>query len=395
MLYKGFFDQLPQTDLSVYAKYNEGAQQFFFKNKDLLPFWVADMDFHTFPPIQAAIESATARRNYSYQFRTDEQIARIAQWFSRRHAYPRLLPFSGVGSGVLSAIALLVDRYSKPGDGVIIQTPVYHMFLKLIKGLKRQLVQNPLLQDPQGRFEMDLDLLEQQLAKPDTKILLLCHPHNPVGRIWSMEVLEQVVQMAASRGVLVLSDEVHADIALEGSLQSILHLDRTHNDRVVALNSTGKTFGIPGLADAYVFTNHSGLRAEIKSLCNQLFTAGHHTFSLEPIHQALGAGEEWLAELLPYLRSNLAFIQEYLEKEIPVLKPVQPEGTFQLWIDARATGKSPEAIEKVLVEHGKLALAQGHWFGEGGPGWVRMNFATPRTKLEQGLHQLKKAFEYH
>ena len=383
------FDRLPPHGLAFAVKSESLIQRKLFGSKDLLPFWVADMDFEVFPRVQEALMQAIERNNYSYQARPRKLDQLITKWYSERHGYLKTHFPACFSGGILNTISILIDKYSNLGEGVIIQTPVYHMFQTVIRDMGRQVVANDLKADYTGHYEMDLEALEVLAQDPSNKILLICHPHNPVGRIWTPETLDQVLAIAERNNLFVICDEVHGDIIHRHSFFSLLSRPLSVDVPALVVTSSGKTFGLPGLAEAYVFSNHQITRDNVMNLAYRLRTGGHPSLTWEATHAAFEYGDEWLPLLLDYLRGNIELVRSTLKSKMPEAILSEPEATFQLWINLESYFKTAEELKAAMTSSG-LACALGHWFGQSSDRFLRMNIATPRIQLEKGLSCLDK-----
>ncbi|GAM74978.1 aspartate aminotransferase [Vibrio ishigakensis] len=356
---------------------------------DLDSYWIADMDFPIAQPITDELQRLVSRELYSYEFDSKRAFSAIADWNMRRHAL-ELNPENFVQvPGVLSAIGLLIRQYTEKGDGVLIQTPVYHQFRRLIESAGRKVVANPLKADGE-RYEIDFVDFEAKLASGKAKMVLLCNPHNPVGRVWSHAEMEKLVSIAKKYDVVVVSDEVHADIVFDKQkFTSILEFD--YPNIISIIGSPAKNFGLNSISVGFIYTNNSEMKSEIADMVSSLALDHGNALTTYATVAAYEKGEEWFDGYLEYTNANRDFIVDYLKTHAPQVKVYEPQGTNQIWFDFTELDLEAEQLKSLLVEKAKLALTPGTWFGESDPNFYRMNFAVPRKKLEASLQHLVTA----
>lgn len=290
---------------------------------------------------------------------------------------------------MLSAIGLLIRQYTEKGDGVLIQTPVYHQFRRLIESAGRKVVANPLKADGE-QYEIDFIDFEAKLASGKAKMVLLCNPHNPVGRVWSHAEMEKLVSIAKKYDVLVVSDEVHADIVFDKQkFTSILEFD--YANTISIIGSPAKNFGLNSISVGFIYTNNSEMKSEIADMSSSLALDHGNALTTYATIAAYEKGEMWFDGYLEYTNANRDFIVEYFKAHAPMLKVYVPQGTNQIWFDFTELDLEAEQLKSLLVEKAKLALTPGTWFGESDPNFYRMNFAVPRDKLEASLQRLVTA----
>lgn len=362
-----------------------------FGTNDLLPMWVADMDFQAPPEVIEALRERVNHGVFGYTSRCPSYYESITGWFARRHGWTIDQEWIRHTPGVVPALAASILAFTQPGDGVLVQPPVYYPFFNAIRGRGRTVVENPLL-FKNGRFEMDYADLEKKLEDSSVKLVFLCSPHNPVGRVWSRQELETFGSVCAASGVIVISDEIHCDILFKGAKHipyaSISEETRDHSITTIA---PSKTFNIAGLSTAAVVIPSKRLRDNYQSVVDFLHVNGGNVFGTLALEAAYIHGEPWLNELLAYLEGNLDFIEEFLAERLPDISLIRPEGTYVPLLDCRALEMTGPELERLLVEKGGVALDGGHWFGTGGTGFVRINIATPRALLKEGLEGIERA----
>ena len=362
-----------------------------FGMDDLLPMWVADMDFKAPPEVLEVLRERVDHGIFGYTKRFPPYREAIADWFRRRHNWTMDPEWIRHTPGVVPALAMSILAFTQPGDGVLVQPPVYYPFFATITGRGRKVVENPLILK-NGRFEMDYEDLERKLGDSSVKLVFLCSPHNPGGRVWSREELERFGAICAARGIIVVADEIHCDILYRGVKHTPLAtVSGAMRESSVTTVAPSKTFNIAGLSTAAVIIPSKRLRDNYQSVVDFLHLDGGNTFGTLALEAAYNRGEAWLDELLAYLEGNLDFIDRFLDEHIPFISLLRPEGTFVPLLDCRELGLTGPELEKLLVEKGGVALDGGHWFGTGGTGLARINIATPRVLLEEGLRRIEKA----
>ncbi len=362
-----------------------------FGRDDLLPMWVADMDFKAPPEVIEALRERVDHGIFGYTRRLEPYREAIAGWFLRRHGWEVDTSWIRHAPGVVPALSVAVLAFTQPGESVLVQPPVYYPFFSTIRGRGRTVVENPLKFNG-SRFEMDFEDLERKLDDSSVKLVFLCSPHNPTGRVWSREELTRFGEICAARGVVVVSDEIHCDILFAGARHTPLaDVSEAMRESTVTTVAPSKTFNIAGLATSAVIIPSRRLRDDYQAVVDFLHIDGSNVFGATGLMAAYNRGEAWLDALLVYLEGNLDFIDDFLADRLPAVRMVRPEGTYVPLLDCRKFGLTGPELEKLLVERGKVALDGGHWFGTGGDGFVRINIATPRALLKDGLERIAKA----
>lgn len=360
-----------------------------FGSEGLAPFWIADMEFKIADPISKEFQRLAERGVYAYEFATQDIFKAITKWNQDRHQLNLdEKAFIQVPS-VLTGIALLVWELSRPGDGVLIQTPVYHQFAVLIKGADRKIVRNP-LKIVDGRYEMDFEDLENKLKSGGVKIMLLCNPHNPVGRVWRREELERVKALADEYGVTIISDEIHADIIYSGhTFNSLASLGPSGH--IAVLGSPAKTFGMQSISNGYLYITEKELSQRTRHTVESMYLNHGNAFSTFGTIAAYRYGAGWLDDMIAYLERTIHWIDNYIETEMPGVKMYPVEGTYQVWLDFRALNISPEELQTITVEKARLALTPGSWFDRDSGLFMRMNIASPLYKIKTAFMRLSHA----
>ena len=361
----------------------------YFGNADALPLWVADTDFKVPDFIMNALRDRMNHEILAYSYRTDGFFQSIINWLDRRHNWKIEREMITTSPGVVSAITLLVMALSEPGDKVIVQPPVYFPFFTSIKGMGRKMVENPLI-IKDGRYTFDFENLKKGIDK-NTKLLILCSPHNPGGMVWTKEELEELCSICTENGIFIISDEIHADLVFHGNK----HIPVPMISEEIAMNSAvlmaaSKTFNVAGLSSAFVVIPNKRIRVKYEQVLNTVHIHSGNIFGNIATEAALRDGNEWLGQLMAYLEDNYKFAETFITERIPGIKIMKPEATFLVWINLNSYGLSEKEMAKRLIDGG-IALNHGSKFGTGGEGYFRLNFGCPRTTLEAGLHKLEAA----
>lgn len=390
------FDILHDRSHSAAEKWEKAAMKKHFGRDDLLPFWVADMEFQTSPNISGRLIERAENGIYGYEYRPDSLYDAILQWYSSRHQWVINRSDLCFSHGVMNAISLLINQHTEKGDGVIVQPPVFFEFRIAIRECKRKLVKNPLIKNADS-YEMDFENLEEEAAKSRNKMLILCNPHNPVGRVWSREELQRVGEICFKHNVLVISDEIHADITYKN--YSFTPFSEAVSEEIKQQSFTcispAKTFNIASVTDALLLIHNQEYRQQYEKFIARYFLGKSNTFTVAAMESAYLDGGEWLDDFLVYLQNNLEFLRNYLKEYIPNVKLVEPEGTFLVWLDFNKLDMDAKELEKFLALKARIALNSGYWFGRQGAGYARMTIACPQSMLKEGLSRLEQAIRLH
>lgn len=384
------FDKL--IDRRDNATYKWDQSERLFGRKDILPLWVADMDFEPPREVRDAIVARAEAGIYGYTIRTQAYSDAIVGWMARRHGWavePEWL--TSATPGVVPQLSVVVQEFTKPGDGVILQSPVYYPFYDVIRMNGRTVVDNPLvLQD--GRFVMDFELLERQ-AK-EAKLLLLCTPHNPGGRVWTREELERVADIARRNDLIVVADEIHHDLVYSGHKHTpFASLSEDAAQRTVTCIAPSKTFNLAGLQVAGTIIPNAGIRGRYNAALKTLSIHMESYFGVTAMETSYRHGDEWLDQLLAYLEGNRDALLDFFATRLPQVKVMRPEGTYMAWLDCTAISGDPQELKRIMFERAGVAFSEGSVFGEAGKGHLRVNFACPRSLLLQALGQFTDAVD--
>jgi cysteine-S-conjugate beta-lyase len=358
---------------------------------DLLPLWVADMDFRAPPEILEALSRRLAHGVFGYTVEPDSYFEAAASWLERRHGWRVRREWMLSSPGVIASLSAAILALTEPGDRVVVQPPVYYPFERRVHANGRQVLSNPLLRSAGGRYELDLEGLERSLDDR-TRMLILCSPHNPVGRVWRREELEGLLAVCARRGVVVVSDEIHHDIVMPGHRHTpIAALSEVAAALTVTLTSVSKTFNLAGLGSSLAIAADPGVRAKLERAQAALWPGLPNAFSIAAAEAAWRDGERWLEELLAYIAANQAYLVARLGAELPGTRVSTLEGTYLSWIDMRGLGVDDEALTRRLRGKQGVWLDEGRKFGPGGEGFQRINLACPRAMLADGVDRMVRA----
>lgn len=362
------------------------------EDKNLLPLWIADMDFVTFPEMTKALEEFARHGVYGYNATPDSLLDKIVNWEKEQHGYFISKEDITLIEGVVPAISVALQAFSKEGDAVLINTPVYPPFARTITLNQRKLVNNSLI-EKNGHFEIDFEQLEKDIVEHQVKIYLFCSPHNPGGRVWSKDELEKIGKLCQKYHVILLSDEIHQDLALYGNQHhSFNTVSEDFSDFSVILSSATKTFNIAGTKNSFVLIKNPELRAAFRKI--QLRNNQHEISSLGLIatETALTYGKSWLEELKGVLEDNINYIADFLSKEVPRIKFLKPEGTYLIWLDFSDYGLSHSELFEKLEKEAGLILNDGLTFGREGKLHARLNAAAPRSIIVEACRRLAETF---
>jgi cysteine-S-conjugate beta-lyase len=360
---------------------------------DLLPLWVADMDFALPEDIRADISAVAAHGIFGYGFTTPTYLDAVRSWYARHHDWQTEREWIVQTPGVVFALGVAIQAFSVPGDAILIQQPVYYPFASIVEANGRVLVNNELVYED-GRYRIDFDDFETKIREQNVKVFILCSPHNPVGRVWSAAELIRMGQICAAHGVVVVADEIHGDFAYPEHTHRVFPtLDEAFPSLSVVCTAPSKTFNIAGLQVANIFISDPELRRRFCAVLNALGYEGVSTIALTAAQSVYTKGEDWLRQLKEYLVGNLAYIRAFLQEELPQIRLIEPEGTYLVWLDCSALGLSDRELEELIVNKAHLWLDAGSLFGQRSGQFERVNIACPRALLKQACAQLAHAVD--
>lgn len=361
-----------------------------FGSQEVLPMWVADMDFPAPPPVVEAIVQRAQHGIYGYADGNEEYSAATAAWQERRFNWRVAKDWLVYVPGIVPALNWIVQTFTDPGESVVIQPPVYFPFFKAIRNNGREVLNNQLL-EINGRYHMDLPDLEQKLAS-GAKMLILCSPHNPVGRVWTKEELHQLGNLCLRYNIMVVSDEIHSDLVYPEYKHTPFPMacPELQNSTIVC-TAPSKTFNLAGLQISNLIIPNPELRDSLRATMAKIGISHPNVFGITALQTAYRYGEDWLEQLLSYLAGNRDFLIRFVLANMSEIKVSAPEGTYLVWLDFRNLGLQPNALREFLLNRAKVALNDGYTFGPGGEGFARINIACPRSTLTEGLTRIAEA----
>lgn len=359
-----------------------------FGKKDLIPLGIADMDFETLPEIVSAMKARAEHPTYGYTYASEAYYQNFIAWNKKRNGFEVKKEEMISVPGIVCANSFIVASLTEPGDKVLMCTPVYDPFFKVVEQQKRTLVKSSLILR-NGRYEMDYEDLDRKMAD-GVKLFVLCNPHNPIGRVWEREELEKLNELCRKHNVLVFSDDIHSDIVFEGhTYVPYITISEDAANRCICAAAPSKTFNVAGIKTSVLFSRNPQILAKV----NELITAFHvgvNLFGFKALEVAYQYGGNYVDELCAYLKANAEYVTGYIEENIPKAHTYVPDGTYLLWIDCRECGLPQKELMQRLVDAG-IAANDGSHYGEEGEGFVRINIGTQRKRLEEAMERLKRA----
>ena len=363
------------------------------RDADILPMWVADMDFRTAPPVVEALRKRAEHGIFGYVRVPDAYYAAVTNWFARRHDWQIEKEWIIYTTGVVPALSAVIKALTVPGDKVMVQTPVYNCFFSSIRNNGCGMIANPLIYR-NGTYQIDFADLEQKAADPSVKVLLLCNPHNPAGRVWTKQELTRIGDICIRNNVWVIADEIHCELVFPGHtyipFASISQEFLMHS---VTCTSPSKAFNLAGLQIANIISADTDIRIKIDKAINVNEVCDVNPFGVEALMAAYNDSEEWLEELKQYLFANYNYLRAYFAECLPKFPVSMLEGTYLVWVDCSVLNQSSDKIVKTLLEKEKLWVNEGGLYGEAGEGFIRINIACPRQQLIEGLNRLRRALK--
>ncbi len=383
------FDEIVPRKHTDCLKYDNVME--IFGTEEILPMWIADMDFKTPDFIVNAIRKRLDHELLGYSYCCRRWKPAIQSWVSRRYGWDIKEEEIGFVGGIVPAISFALQCFTKPGDRVLIQPPVYHPYHHVTHDLERTLVFNP-LKLVNGQFEIDFVEFEEKVK--DCKIFLLCNPHNPGGRVWRKEELARMCEICAKYNVLVISDEIHCDMALKGykHVPFATCCDKA-KDICITFMAASKTFNIAGLKSSYHVIPNEEIRKQYHEFLRKSELDTAHVFATGPVATAYNEGEEWLEQMLEYVEANIDFMEQYLKENMPKMGMIRPQASYLVFLDARGLGLPHDELVEFFIREAKVGMNDGAMFGKEGSGYMRMNLGCPRSVLEKALNQIKTAYD--
>lgn len=382
------FDELIDRSGTNTVKYD--GRKSFFGNPDVLPLWVADMDFRTPDFIMEAIRKRAEHDLFGYTFRPESYSQSIVNWLQRRHNWDIKSEWISFSPGVVAGLTMAIEALSKPGDGVIIQPPVYFPFFDSVKGTGREMIENPLRLE-NGRYYFDLEDLKKKITS-NTRLLLLSNPHNPGGMAWTEKELTELARICLENKVVIVSDEIHSDLIFDGyKFTPLASISEEIAQNSIICMAPSKTFNTAGLTTSYLVIPNKRHFVAYERVMRLPHLHMGNIFGTVALEAAYTYGDEWLAQLLKYLQENYAFLERFFQENLPEVKVMRPEATYLIWLDFSAFGLTDEALSQRLIDGG-VGLNRGVQFGKQGSGYMRMNIGCPRSVLQEAFDRIAKAF---
>ncbi len=360
--------------------------------EDVLPLWVADMDFRTSSYVEDAVIERTRHGIFGYTETGEEYFRLVAGWMKRRHDWDVEYSWLVKTPGVVFALAMAVKGFTDEGDGVLIQQPVYYPFSEVIEDNNRVIVSNDLVLGDDNRYHIDFEDFEKKIVDNKIKLFFLCNPQNPTGRVFTREELEQLGDICVKYGVIVVSDEIHNDFAFFGEHTVFTKVKKEFEDISIVCTSVSKTFNLASMLISNIFIPNAKIRHVFKK---QYAAAGMSQLSalgITATSVAYDKGDEWYEKMIDYVKANILFVKDYVKKNIPGVRVIDGEGTYLMWLDFRGTGLSGTEIDRKIIYEAKLWLDSGKIFGKTGTGFQRINVAVPRSTVVECLERIKAAF---
>ena len=362
-----------------------------FGTEDVIPMWIADMDFKTPPFIVETIRKRLEHEVLGYTFTNSSWKPAIQNWVSRRYGWDVSSGEIGFVGGIVPAISFALQCFTAPGDKVLIQPPVYAPYHNVTKELGRTLVTNP-LKLVNGQLEVDFTDFEEKVK--GCKLFLLCNPHNPCGRVWSKAELQRMCDICVRNNVLIVSDEIHCDMTFKGFTHTpFATVSEDAKNNSITFMAASKTFNIAGLKSSYHIIQNDGLRRQYNDFLRKNELDSAHLFATAPVATAYNEGDEWLSQMLEYVEANIDYMEDFLKANMPKLDMIRPQASFLVFLDARALGLPHDELVRFFIREAKVGMNDGATFGEGGSGFMRMNLGCPRSVLKKALGQIKSAYD--
>lgn len=387
------FDEIVNRRGTSCLKYDFGMKR---KGRDdLLPLWVADMDFALPKEILDDFHKRIDCGIFGYTDPDEEYYDALNKWFSEHHGYHVDPKTVTVGCGVVYGLATGVHAFTEEGDSILIQQPVYYPFREVIEDNGRIFINNQLHYE-NGKYTIDFEDFERKIIDNNVKVFILCNPHNPVGRVWTKEELEKLGDICLAHDVVIMDDEIHCDFVYEGhKFTSFMTLDPKYQEKLVLYTSPSKTFNVAGFQPANIIIPNKELRAKYRHANAGAGYSQGNIMGMAAVKSCYTKGEAWVKELVEYIAGNIAYVKEFVKVNFPKATFVEPEGTYLVWIDFSAYGFTDEELENIMVDEAKLWLDSGKVFGPATAQFERFNVACPRSIVEQAFNQLKAAMDNH
>ncbi len=384
------FDRIVDRRNTRCVKYDSAAQRGY--PADVLPLWVADMDFRTTSYVEDALAELTRHNIYGYSntLPGDGFFEAVSGWMKRHHGWDVDPSWHVKTPGVCFAIAAAIRGLTDPGDSVIIQQPVYYPFSSLIRRNGRRMISSDLIRDAEGNYRMDDEDFERKIIENDVKLFILCNPHNPVGRVWTAEELRRIGRICAAHGVTVFSDEIHFDFIWTGRHQVFQETDPSFREITITATAPSKTFNLAGVQQSNIFIPNPGLRQRFTEEIGRTGYDEPTIFGITAVQAAYENGDTWYEAMKAYVDQNLCFAEAFVRERLPGVTMKKPEGTYLMWLDFSGTGMEPVELDERIIHRARLWLDSGSIFGKAGAGFQRINAACPRSTLREAMERLER-----
>ncbi len=383
------FDEIVPRKHTDCLKYDNVKEM--FGTEEILPMWIADMDFRTPAFIVDAIRKRLNHEVLGYTYCCSRWKPAIQSWVSRHYGWDVQPDEIGFVGGIVPAISFALQCFTKAGDKVLIQPPVYHPYHHVTHDLERTLVTSP-LKLVGGQLQVDFADFEEKIK--GCKVFLLCNPHNPCGRVWTKEELQRMCDICVKNNVLVISDEIHCDMALKGFKHTpFATVSEDAKNNCITFMAASKTFNIAGLKSSYHIIQNEAIRTQYQEFLRKSELDTAHVFATGPVATAYNEGDEWLEQMLEYVEANIDFMEEFLKTKMPKMGMIRPQASYLVFLDARGLGLPHDRLVEFFIREAKVGMNDGAMFGEGGSGFMRMNLGCPRTTLVKALEQIKAAYD--
>jgi cysteine-S-conjugate beta-lyase len=382
------FDEPIQREGTNCIKYD--LREEIFGRKDIIPMWVADMDFKTPDFVTSALRQRVDHEIFGYSYRPAEYYLSVINWFEKRHNWKIQKEWMVFTPGIVPALNFCTLAFTQPGDKIIVQPPVYFPFFSAVESHGRILVYNQLKQEKDG-WVMDFESLSASID-PKTRMIIISNPHNPVGRVWTSEELNKLADICLKNNILILSDEIHCDLVLPGFIHTpFAALSEKIAENTITCIAPSKTFNLAGLATSNVIISNTVMKKTFIRYLENLHIGSGNIFGTAASVAAYTHGHEWLDALLEYIDHNVAFVEDYCLKMIPEIIPVRPEATYMIWLDCRKLGMNGKELHNFFVHRAGIGMNEGSTFGPGGEGFMRMNLGTTHQTVIKAMEQIEKA----
>jgi len=385
------FDKIINREDTDSVKYD--LRKLYFRKDDVIPLWVADMDFETPEFIVDAVKKRAEHPIYGYSIKSDSYHQAIINWVKESHGWEIQKDEISFSPGVVPGFTLAILAFSKPGDRIVVQPPVYFPFFMAVEENGRKLVHNQLI-EKDNYYSIDFVDLEKKLSHPKTTILLISNPHNPVGRVWKREELEKMILLCEKYQVILLSDEIHSDLIFSDHRHIVAaNINDSAKERTVTFMAPSKTFNMAGLGTSFLLIQDKKLIKRYDEILQAYHLGMGNVFGNVALEAAYDQGRPWLNDLLDYLKKNVDFVDSFLKNHIPEITFAKPEATYLLWLNCKSLSLNDEQLNNFFIHEAGLGLNKGSIFGKGGEGYMRMNIACPRAIIEKALKQLLEAIK--